>query len=170
MKSIYILFLFLISLGMVACKQDAANQTVETAPETAQETPSTSAGGENGGQAGQTSTGGHDFTFLTDKILHYKAAFGGGSTGQEPPYNKEWIDLEPSGKYKAGKLKEQTHTGKWTYNHDTKLLFLQPDKSEFKMSEWKVMYNNQMLVWIGTQTYGNQSTQIQLVRSDDLPQ
>jgi len=117
---------------------------------------------------GSTAMSGHDYTFLTDKLFHYKAAVGGDTKGQQL-FKDEWIDLESNGTFKAGKLKEQTHTGKWTYNHETKILFLQPDDRAFMMSEWTVMYNNQMMVWVGTQTYGNNATQVQLAKSDVLP-
>ena len=75
----------------------------------------------------------------------------------------------PDGTFKAGKLKEQTHTGKWAYNDKVKVLLIKPDVRTYNITEWKVMYNEQMMVWVGTQTYGNHSTQVQLVRSDILP-
>lgn len=169
MRSFYIHFSIVLLLGTIACKQEAT---------TDQEGATQSVPGQNTTGAAQESsklsdgsaaaTGGHDYTFLTDKLFHYKAAFG-GTKGGEQPYKDEWIDLDANGSYKAGKLKQQTHTGKWTYNHETKLLFLKPDVNTFPMSEWKVMYNNQMMVWVGTQTYGNNATQIQLARSDVMP-
>ena len=119
-------------------------------------------------EAGKASELGHDYTFLTDKLFHFKGSFGGTKTGEQL-YKDEWIDFSPDGTYKAGKLKEQTHTGKWAYNNDVKVLLLKPDVNTFNITEWKVMYNEQMMVWIGTQTYGNHSTQVQLVRSSDLP-
>jgi hypothetical protein len=154
---------------MVACKQDATVQQEGSTPSATQENQATPAQDNGGGQSSPASEGGHDYNFLTDKILIYKASFAGGANSNEQPYKDQWIDLMPDGKFKAGKLKEQTHTGQWTYNHDTNILFIKPDNNAFKLSEWKVMYNNQMMVWIGTQTYGNQSTQVQLVRSDQLP-
>jgi hypothetical protein len=166
MKSIYILCLLLLTISLVACKKDATVQQEGSTPSATQENQATPA---QDNVAGPASEGGHDYTFLTDKILIYKAAFAGGTNSNEQPYKDQWIDLMPDGKFKAGKLKEQTHTGLWTYNHDTNILLIKPDNNAFKMSEWKVMYNNQMMVWVGTQTYGNQSTQIQLVRSDQLP-
>jgi len=168
MKSIYILCVIVIVTVFGACKQDASNVQQEPAqatPAAAEQAGTQQPENQVGGNA---ATGGHDYTFLTDKLFHYKAAFGGGKGGEQP-YKDEWIDLLPDGTFKAGKLKEQTHTGVWTYNHDTKVLFLKPDNNAFKMSEWNVMYNNQMMVWVGTQTYGNNATQIQLAKSDVLP-
>jgi hypothetical protein len=173
MKSIYVFCFVALLAGLMSCKQDGATQTAEPAQgqttENAQNANPT--GGSQQPQATASSTtGGHDYTFLTDKLFHYQAAFGGKSTDQGQPYKDEWIDLAPDGTFKAGKLKEQTHTGQWSYNHDNKTLFLRPDSNKFKMSEWKVMFNEQMMVWVGTQTYGNNDTQIKLVRKDGLPE
>lgn len=158
MKLIQIVCLSISILVFAACKQDATTKEDNSSPEMIQESspaPSLSEG--------------HDYTILTDKIFHYKAAHVAGAEGQEQPFKDEWIDLLPNGKFKAGKLSKQTHAGQWSFNPDTKVLFLKPDNNQFKMSEWKVMYNNQMMVWVGTQTYGNNATQIQLVRSEVFP-
>ncbi|MDQ3016268.1 MAG: hypothetical protein M3R25_06075 [Bacteroidota bacterium] len=115
-------------------------------------------------------SGGHDFTFLTNKLYHYKASSSVGKPSTEQPYAGQWIDLDPDGTYKAGTLQQQTHTGKWGYNDEMKVLQLQPNDSNYKPSEWKVMHNDDMMVWVGTQSYNNNATQIQLVRSETLPQ
>ncbi len=170
MKSIYLLCFLVIALGMAACKNDSTTQTEETTSTPAQSESGNQAVKANPSQASSQATGqGHDYTFLTDKLFHYKAAFGGKTAKNQTPFKDEWIDLLSDGTFKAGKLKEQTHTGQWSYNHDTKILFLRPDTDKFKMSEWKVMYNEHMMVWVGTQTYGDNSIQVQLAKSDVLP-
>lgn len=177
MKPNHIFSIFVILIGLAACKKESGNVQQEPAQDTTQvaTTPGSAATAEPAAPATQSGTtnptisGGHDYTFLTDKLFHYKAAFGGTSTDKQL-YKDEWIDLASDGTYKAGKLKQQTHTGKWDYNNDLKILQLRPDSKSFLMSEWKVMHNEQMMVWVGTQTYGNQSTQVQLVRSSELPQ
>lgn len=160
MKVIYIICSFLILHLVVACKQEAT---------TSQEAENTTAATETQASA-STATGhdmslGHDYNFLTHEVLVFNASIGGEKDGIQP-FKDQWVDLDPNGTYKGGKLQEQTHTGKWSYDHDKTILFLKPDVSTFPMSEWKVMVNNQMMVWIGTQTYGNQSTQIQILRKD----
>ena len=175
MKSLPIVFMAVSLFFMTGCKQESANVQAEntqdavttpqagTAEEPAQIQPAASAN-----TPPPNVSQGHDYTYLTDQILIYKAAFGGQK--DQALYKDQWIDLDPDGTYKAGKLKEQTHTGKWGYNHDVKVLQLIPDDSKFPRSEWKVMHNEQMMVWVGTQTYGNNNTQIQLVKSKTLPE
>lgn len=175
MKSFYILCCFSFVFGLMSCKQDAATQQAVETPAAAGDTVATPTQQAPGQQAPKEDAikpaiQGHDYTFLTEKILLYKAAFGGEKSAQEQPFKDEWIDLQTDGTYKAGKLKQQTHTGKWSYNHDTQTLYLGPDTKGFKRSEWKVMHNDQMMVWVGTQTYGDNAIQIKLVKSETLPE
>lgn len=169
MRSFYIHFSIVLLFGASACKQDASSvqengaqsATGPNAEGTTQESSKLSDGS-------AAATDGHDYTFLTHKLFHYKDSYS-GVKGGEQPYKDQWVDFDPNGTFKAGKLKQETHTGKWTYSHDTKILLLKPDNSNFPNSEWKVMFNDQMMVWVGTQTYGNNPTQIKLIRSDILP-
>lgn len=170
MKSIYTLSIALCALLFVSCKPDASTQTEGNTQESVQDQSQTGEGnttnGENNQPAG--SSAGHDYTFLTNKILVFKNSVG-SEKGEANPYKDQWIDLMPDGTFKAGKLKDQTHTGAWTYNHEKKILFIKPHSPDHKMSEWSVMHNEKMMVWVGTQTYGNNAYQIQMIWSDQLP-
>ena len=141
-----------------SCKENTTTQKEETTEVPNQEPARNSA---------STITGGHEETFLTDGILQFKASNTIGKT--EDMFAGQWVDLMPDGTYKAGKGKDQTHTGKWDYSVDKKIIVLRPDDQTLKMSEWNVMYNGEMMVWVGTQTYGNNASQIQIVRAEQLP-
>jgi hypothetical protein len=164
MKTISILWIFICGLTIIACRSDSSSANDSSAQ---QNNSSGQQGTAPNANAGISE--GHDYTFLTDKLFHYQAVVGGTAEGQEPLFKDEWIDLIPDGTFKAGKLKAQTHTGKWGYNHDKKILFLSPNDNKFKRSEWKVMHNNDMVIWIGTNTYGDNAIQIKLVKKDELP-
>jgi hypothetical protein len=159
MKSILFFCALSVMLLSQSCKENTAPQQEETKVENAPVED----------QQPNPSTGGHDYAFLTDKLFHYKAANIVGKDPNDNPYAGHWIDMDPDGTYKAGILKDQTHTGRWDYNHEAKVLLLRPDDKKFKISEWNVMHNNDMVVLVGTQTYGNNATQIQLVRKTELP-
>ena len=160
MKSIHLFCMAASLLFFFACKQNPS----QVEEEKSEGQPAVSTNNSN------EISGGHDYTFLTDQLFHYDAVNIIGKEAGENPYKDQWIDLMPDGTYKAGTLKEQTHTGKWDYNHEQKVLQLRPEGSGLKMSEWKVMHNNDMMVWVGTQTFGNNATQIKLIRSAELPQ
>ena len=161
MKSIQLQCAFAI-LFLIACKPATTTVQVEipatTQPDSMAVNPDTS------------TLSGHDYAFLTNKLFHYKASSTVGKLSTEQPYAGQWIDLDPDGTFKAGKLKDQTYTGRWGYNNDMKILELRPDGTELARTEWNVMHNDDMMVWVGTQTYNNNATQIQLVRSDNFPQ
>lgn len=161
MKSFHIFCLLLCLLIGQSCKQNTTTQQEETTVVKKDTIAS---------EGTATFSGGHDNNFLTDNLLHYKAANIIGKDPKDNPYVGQWIDMESDGSFKAGTLKNQTHTGRWDYNEKTKVLMLRPDDTNFKTSEWKVMASNDMIVWVGTQTYGNNATQIQLIRSTELPQ
>ena len=163
MRSLVVLFLLQVLL-VVACKPDTpqahapvqAPQAVAPAANSPDAEPAASANG-------------HDVTFLTHQLWHYTGAIGPKELGPEP-FKGEWIDLDPNGTFVAGKGKDETHRGTWAYNEEEHLLGLRPSDGAFKPSEWKVMLNNQYMVWVGTQAFGNQSTQIRLVRHENRPE
>jgi len=160
MKSIIIFCLLAFLQFGQACKQNATTQEEEKQVEKKDTIAPKPAA---------TFSGGHDNNFLTDNLLHYKAAYIIGKDAKDNPYAGQWIDMESDGSFKAGTLKNQTHTGKWDYNEQTKVLLLRPDDTKYPTSEWTVMAGNDMIVWVGTPTYGNNATQIQLVRSTEFP-
>ena len=160
MKKLSILPALMIVLLMIGCKPNTSAVSDE-APATQEGTNQTS----------QTaSSGGHDYTFLTDQLFHYDAVNIIGKDPSENPYKNQWIDLLPDGTYKTGTSQQQANTGKWDYNNEQKILQLRPDDVDMPTSEWKVMHNNDMMVWVGTQTFGNNNTQIKLVRRTEMPQ
>jgi hypothetical protein len=168
MRTIYIFCAFYLLALTAACKQDSSAPQETQAQATEAQASAPEASQRANPPSAAALANGHDYNFLTDKLLHYQAAFG-GEKNSEQPYKDEWIDFDPDGTFKAGKLKQQTHTGKWGYNHDTKTLIIMPDDISYKISEWKVMFNDQMLVWVGTTTYGDNPIQLKLVRKTELP-
>ncbi len=165
MKAIYVIC-FSVSLFLLNSCKDSSTSTEESSD--VQTETSTTPNGESSENIGDPSKG-HDYNFLTDKILIYNAVIGGPADENHPRKN-DWIQLMNTGQYMAGRGSEQTHTGKWTYTHDNQVLFLQPDVQDYPMSEWSVMSTNEIIVLVGTQTYGNNATQIQLLKSTSRPQ
>ena len=91
MRSFYIHVSIVFLLGTIACKQDATttqegsaqdvqNQTTESTPQEAAK------------PTDRATTGGHDFTFLTHELFHFKDSFGGPKDAEQP-FKDQWIDL-----------------------------------------------------------------------------
>lgn len=178
MRAFHILY-FLICLGAVgSCKPESTtNQetaTLTTTPEgTASEAQSPQPSGEPAGALPPNSSGdpeGHDYTFLTHQLFHITGAYVPGKDPKEKPYESQWIDLDPNGTYKYGAHQKETYTGKWSYNHDIGTLLLRPNVTSITPAEWKVQHNDDMMVWVGTRTYGNNGIQLRLERKKTLPE
>jgi len=162
MRSFYLLCFFIGSIAFAGCNQKS--ESGKTDSKAASEQKSESASGSKAGENG------HDYTFLTHKMLIYRASSTMGKDPKDQPYAGQWIDFDSDGTFKAGKLSQQTHTGTWAYNHEAGVLLIQPDDKNFKTSEWKVQYNDDMVIFVGTSSFGDNATQIQLYRSDKFPE
>ncbi|HJW30274.1 MAG TPA: hypothetical protein VJ508_13620, partial [Saprospiraceae bacterium] len=112
---------------------------------------------------------GHDYTFLPHELFIVNGAYVPGKDPKDKPYQGVWIDLQPDGTYKYGRHKQTLYTGTWAYNHSVTTLLLKPDGKKDKNSEWHVQFNDQMMVWVGTRTFGDNGIQLQLLRRTELP-
>ncbi len=165
MKAIYVICSIALMFVYAGCKQDHA----ETTPATDSPAPAETVQTAEKQQDSRSVAEGHDYNFLTDKILIFNAVVG-ASEDEKAPRKNDWIHLMKDGTYMAGRAKDQTHTGQWSYEHNTQTLFLRPDTQNYKMSEWKVMATDKVIVWVGTATYGDNAIQIQLLKSESIPQ
>lgn len=164
MKAIYVFCSIVLFFGVIGCKQDH----VEDSPSKVETTPVVSGQSPENQRNSRPVTAGHDYNFLTDKVLIFNTVMG-SEKGEQGPLKGDWMDLKPDGTYEAGRATNKTHTGKWAYEHDKQILFLRPDTQNYKLSEWKVMATDQVIVWVGTSTYGDNSIQIQLLKIDEQP-
>ena len=154
-------------LALVACKRETPQSETQTEPTTQDSTVQANT---NVTTSTPLPADGRDFTFLTHELFHVGGAVVGSvKDKKDNPYQSNWIDFLPDGTYKWGKQKDVLHSGEWSYNGDSKILQMKSTAGEPIRSEWKVMHSEQMVVLIGTKTFGNNSTQIQLIRSTTMP-
>jgi hypothetical protein len=159
MKYIFLFFCFSL---FFACQNAQQNEASTEAQSTA---------GQTDGFMKDRPTGQQNWnwTFLTNQIFHYRA---GVTVGEEPgttDYKGLWIDFEPDGTFEKGKYDKTSYTGMWAYDHDKSELTLYPDPKTEKNSQWLLKYNDDIVIMIGTAKYGDNATQIQLVRKTDKP-
>lgn len=111
----------------------------------------------------------YNWTFLTNQLFQYKAKVTIGSKVDKAEYEGKWIDMEDDGTFETGTYQKTDYTGEWNYDHDADMLTFYPDPKTEKNSQWKVKYNDNVLVLVGTAKYGDNATQMQLVRRAEKP-
>lgn len=177
MRAFYILS-FLICMVWVSCKNDASTQKEGTTSETPNysndtinppkmETSSEAPTSKSGTPQVDTKQG-HDYTFLTFKLFKINGAFVPGKDPKDQPYKDQWLDLTPDGKFQWFQGTKLLFSGDWGYNHDLKVIDILPKDKNYKPTEWNVIFNDDMVVFTGTQTFENTGTQLQLIRKDKI--
>jgi hypothetical protein len=70
------------------------------------------------------------------------------------------IQFEKDYSYKVFKDSKELERGKFTYERNGQVLTLEATKG--LSSQWKVNYQEGMMIWVGTHVYGNNARQIRL--------
>ena len=117
-----------------------------------------------------TGDGNYNWTFLTKNMLHYKNVIGSGGNNNDDSYKNKWVDLKDDGTYATGVNDKTSYEGIWMYDHPSTMLTLIPNPDDQKNSQWKVMFNEKVLVWVGTSRYGDNALQIRFIRSEGYPE
>jgi hypothetical protein len=95
---------------------------------------------------------------------------GGLSPGKPYDYGRgEWYVFGEDMTYEFGMYGETMHTGRWTIDEPSTIIRLIPDQPTARESEWKYTIKTNSLVLSGTSTFGNQSTQFKLARTNAKP-
>ena len=166
MKSIYSVSLFVILFSIASCKQEAKqNEAVVTEtnqPDSTRINPTAAS------DSIAKMNAGHDYTFLTHQVFKINGAYVPGKKPEEQPYKDQWVDLKEDGTFSWGKGKDVLYSGNWGYNHDQMILQLNPDNSSEQQSQWSVKYNDQMMIWVGTNNSANHGVQMQLFRTPEI--
>lgn len=109
------------------------------------------------------------WAFLTSELWHYEFALTVTEVPDKNIYEGYWIDFNDDGTYTKGIYEEQTVEGVFTFNNDNKTLRIYPTKGEDKIKEWEILTNGDVIIFVGTNTFGNNSEQIKLARAKDKP-
>ena len=109
------------------------------------------------------------WAILTVDMWHYNFALKVSDTPKENIYEGYWIDFEDDFTYTKGHYGDLVASGIYDFNFDTKILEILPTSGEDEPSQWEVMTNGEVIILIGTAKYGNNATQIKLVREREKP-
>lgn len=109
------------------------------------------------------------WSILTVDLWHYNFALSVNETPDRNIYEGYWIDFEDDFSYRKGYYDQVVATGYYDYNNDTKILEIIPEEGDDEPSQWKIKTNGEVIIMIGTSKFGNNATQIKLVRERELP-
>lgn len=82
-----------------------------------------------------------------------------------------WYKFSPDGTFTEGRLKKTTGKGVWGYDPQSGKLVLDGE-AEFKDGEFtlKISSDEQVMIWVGTERFAQNSIQIKLFNFIDLPE
>lgn len=109
------------------------------------------------------------WAFLTADLWHFEFALTVTEVPENNIYEGHWIDFNDDGTYTKGIYDEVTVEGVFTYNNDNKTLRIYPTKGNETVKEWEILTNGDVIIFVGTNTFGNNSEQIKLARARQLP-
>ena len=146
---ILFVLIFVLAIGFTSCKSDVKGAPSDIPPEPTQ-VP----------QAPEQITEVLSKEIMTSKDWDIKHISINGQIQDEDSRLKSVISFDNDGNYKweGSNLK---NIGKWTLNQDASEILLESSDSNLT-SEWMIKYRRSVMVWIGTSTFGNNSTQMML--------
>ena len=157
---------FILILGGILAITPACNSGGDATTEEGTETQ----GEESSSTQQVVPEGDHaSWTFLTNGYLVNRNTVKIGQDPKENPIKGHWYDLKTDGTFDYGDGSTLLYTGVWSYDHPSTKLELLPNDKNAKKSQWKVMYNEDNIVLIGTEKYSDNNTQMQFVRKMEKP-
>ena len=73
-----------------------------------------------------------------------------------------WFDFKPDGSFVSGFWEQETGGGKWKYDPQIPGMYLDHDDRRDEEFEIKMSSDEQTMIWIGTQTFGESGVQARL--------
>lgn len=158
------LFILILIISAIACKSDAPE--TDSSPETVTEESSasgndskdTSVSSDAGEKVGEYDPENYDGFLLGQ----FKYDIAVDAMVDEPitELKGQIIQFDKDYSYRVFKDSKEMERGKFTYERNGQVLTLEATKG--LSSQWKVNYQEGMMIWVGTHVYGNNARQIRL--------
>ena len=158
------LFFVLIITALAACKNDPKTPEGEETPSVTQTTPIRPP--ESGPIVGskepspQTKAA---VKYLTTGFWYIEAFVKIKDRQASLDNRGRWYQFAADGTFVGGKYKETGSTGVWTYDPQTALIYLDAE-NDAEDGEWRIQMGKSgtVMVWVGTERFGQNSIQIKL--------
>lgn len=109
------------------------------------------------------------YAIITADLWHFNFALSVTDTPEDNIYEGYWLDFEDDFSYVKGYYDKVIAKGEYDYDNDSKILEMIPTEGDDEPNQWKIKTNGEVIILVGTSKYGNNATQIKLVREKNPP-
>ncbi len=109
------------------------------------------------------------YAIIEAGILNYEYVYNGRQMSKKGEYTGDWIDFKNDFTYDYGRYDSVLGGGRYHYSMDKGELVMVDNEASKNPQEWTIKAGGDMIVKVGTQTYGNNAFQIKLNRSPEKP-
>ena len=102
-------------------------------------------------------------------VLNYEFVHNGREISKKDAYLGSWIDFKNDFTYDFGTYAKVEGSGRYHYRSDINQLLMIDNNKNQNPQEWDVKIGGDILIMVGTHTYGNNAYQMKLQRSDTKP-
>lgn len=168
MNSKILIFLF-VSAICFSCKQDAKKETVNPI----QQQQETKVNNKEKGTAmsilefRMKENNGQTYAIIEADTWEYKFVYDGNGMSPEGAYDGQWIDYKADHTYTYGEKATVKGTGRYHYSLDKGLVVMVDNDPAKKAQEYEAKFAGDVMVLVGTATYGDNSYQMKLERIPD---
>ncbi len=110
------------------------------------------------------------YAIIEAGVLTYQFVYDGRSMSKPDEYAGDWIDFKPDFTYTYGKRKDVMGKGRYHFSMEKMQLVMVDDKQDEDPQEWNIKSGGDILIFIGSRTYGNNAYQMKLERANAIPQ
>ena len=109
------------------------------------------------------------YAIIEAGILNYQFVHNGREISPKGAYDGAWIDFKADFTYDYGSYNETEGAGRYHFRTDINQLVMIDNNKSQSPQEWDVKIGGDVLILVGTNTYGNNAYQMKLLRSDNKP-
>jgi len=110
--------------------------------------------------------------FFTNIYWHYEAAIVVRNPDKGKAYIGKWIKLNADNTLETGFYDGPVTKGNWILDEGKNILTMVENSSQPTYSEWQIKTSSSsdaIMIWIGTQRFNQNNTQIKMIRYQDKP-
>jgi hypothetical protein len=110
-----------------------------------------------------------NWIILDAGVWEYEFVYKDGAMSKQGEYAGKWIDMDENNNYKYGYYDAMEGSGKYHYDNDTHMLLLVDDDETTMPQEFELKIQNDMMIMMGRNTFGNNPIQAKLIKRNNVP-